>query len=1372
MNKFKGFKLGKGKADIRKIGAAVVATMLVVAMVIGLVPSNEAIAAEKVSDYGTETKYTESLGDNASTEYSGRIWTDKSVYADNVTFEAFGGAKYTVKNDSDFLVGFSALATSQSVSGQTQAPIDVVFIIDISGSMSNNNSGMDNGKSRIYNTVQAVNTSIDKLMSMNPYSRVAVVAFSGNAQVLLPLDRYTKITTTKREWISTERHGYWQEIEVTQDYFSLSHETATNNNVTLYTRAQGTESSISKDTSVSGGTNIQMGFYEGMNVLASETDTTATIDGKEVKRVPSVILLSDGAPTYSSDSTSWWSPSDNHNDGPGSSPYAGNGMKALMVASYMKDAIDRNYKVANTTSKTRVYTVGMGITDLSANEKSLAYMTLDPGTYWETENNTADSTIVNSTMASTIRDYWNSYTANNNTGTVDVNVGKLNKNRYEDDYYSLTHPTTGYDVASINNYVDDYYDANSASGVTDVFNDIVNSISISTPEVPTEHDTENPLTSGYITYTDPIGEYMEVKALKSIIYAGEQYTSVDSHSEGSNTDYIETHVFAGSVEGNPVYGTHELKEITIQVHTVITNGIKEQTMTIKVPAAAIPLRVNTVTLNSDGTVKSHTNNGAYPVRVLYTVGLQDEVKSDGHVNLEKLTAEYIEANSNDDGTVNFYSNLYTGTNTVNGKSAGDATVEFEPAHTNAFYYMQENTPIYTDKECTQIAAAPAELEDETLYYYNETYYHGNTVVTGAIERTGAQLKSVGVVNIDGQWYRPEGSPRLNRVLKFEGTKIDNNTNTAEDFYAPKFVQTGATPYDGKFVIYLGNNGVMSAVASGTLDITKTVTADDGLTAPDKSFTFTVNLKSSGSALTGTYTYKVLDASGNAVVDADGNAVTGTIKDGETLTLKAGQTARIVNLPPNTEYTVTETAVAGFKTTVDNQQTNIVTGIIKAGETPQEIFENHYSVTPLTYPTEGGMQGAKILAGRDWKTTDKFAFAISSTNNAPLPKERTVTVTGWTAQDGEAVLFNFGQITYKAPGTYYYTIVELTPGLADEERLPGVSYTKEAYDVVVTVIDNGDGTLAIDQANTKMIKVLDRTGQTISMPVIDNIALFTNTYSAKAVKFGPVAKKDYTDNSGEKPLTDGMFTFEMKAVGNNASDAPMPAGTENGIYTASNVAEYVSFSQMEFTQEDIGEIFYYELSEVNQNVNGMQYDADTVTVKVKVTSENDPSDSTKDIVKVTPTYMDASGNELVDGEGNPLNSGVFTNVYTPTTVKVKLEGTKTLVGRDMKEGETFEFSLGITDNDVATSYALRQGYIVINDHEETVSDGKNGVAVAFDDLGEIEFKRPGTYLFYIREKEGNAGGVTYDTHDANITIIVTDTNGALSAQVTYDNGEVS
>lgn len=67
-------------------------------------------------------------------------------------------------------MSFSALSTGQSVSGKTQVPIDVVFIIDLSGSMSNQKSSMDNGYSRIYNTIQAVNTSIQKLMDMNEYA--------------------------------------------------------------------------------------------------------------------------------------------------------------------------------------------------------------------------------------------------------------------------------------------------------------------------------------------------------------------------------------------------------------------------------------------------------------------------------------------------------------------------------------------------------------------------------------------------------------------------------------------------------------------------------------------------------------------------------------------------------------------------------------------------------------------------------------------------------------------------------------------------------------------------------------------------------------------------------------------------------------------------------------------------------------------------------------------------------------------------------------------------------------------------------------------------------------------------------------------------
>lgn len=153
--------------------------------------------AEKVSDYGTETKFTESLGDNASTEYSGRIWTDKSVYSDSVTFDLYtdpGQAQKTATvskdDDSDFLVAFSALGTTQSVSGQTQAPVDVVFVIDMSGSMRQNSMG---NQTRMARTIAALNDAVETLLEGNENTRIGVVAFSGEAQVFFATGSLYKI---------------------------------------------------------------------------------------------------------------------------------------------------------------------------------------------------------------------------------------------------------------------------------------------------------------------------------------------------------------------------------------------------------------------------------------------------------------------------------------------------------------------------------------------------------------------------------------------------------------------------------------------------------------------------------------------------------------------------------------------------------------------------------------------------------------------------------------------------------------------------------------------------------------------------------------------------------------------------------------------------------------------------------------------------------------------------------------------------------------------------------------------------------------------------------------------------------------------------
>ena len=383
---------------IKKIGSGIFVLVVILAMIIGLMPQESVYALEgKTSDNNTTNTYTNSLGGDTSTQYTGRVWTDKTVYDGNATFtgDVNEGSPegVTIKNDSDFLVAYSALASSQSITGQTQVPVDVVFVIDLSGSMSNANSGMDNGKSRIANTVDAVNNSIDELMAMNPYTRIGVVGYSSTATTLLPLDRYTK-------------NG-------NNNFLRLNRTTASENHATLtYNAVNSQGETIRANISVSGGTNTQVGMYEGMNLLATETSTTVDIDGKTYQRVPAVVLLSDGAATYSSSSREWWQPDNNNSDGPGNGSYAGNGMKLMMTASYMKEAVNRNYSVSdNSNYATKIYTIGMGITSLTGSDANLANISLNPSAYWDANN----------TIARTIRDAWSTY-KNGGSPSVIVNV--------------------------------------------------------------------------------------------------------------------------------------------------------------------------------------------------------------------------------------------------------------------------------------------------------------------------------------------------------------------------------------------------------------------------------------------------------------------------------------------------------------------------------------------------------------------------------------------------------------------------------------------------------------------------------------------------------------------------------------------------------------------------------------------------------------------------------------------------------------------------------------------------------------------------------------------------------------------------------------
>lgn len=137
------------------------------------VGADTADSTVKTADGDTAQTYKEWLGDSLSTQYNGRVWADKSVYTGDATFTGDVGS-VTVENDSDFLVSYSALATSQEIYGQQ--PADVVFILDFSASMtwgvdSMSVSQEDGSDSRIQYMVNALNSAIDTLARANPDNR-------------------------------------------------------------------------------------------------------------------------------------------------------------------------------------------------------------------------------------------------------------------------------------------------------------------------------------------------------------------------------------------------------------------------------------------------------------------------------------------------------------------------------------------------------------------------------------------------------------------------------------------------------------------------------------------------------------------------------------------------------------------------------------------------------------------------------------------------------------------------------------------------------------------------------------------------------------------------------------------------------------------------------------------------------------------------------------------------------------------------------------------------------------------------------------------------------------------------------------------------
>ena len=546
----------------QRIGAMAMAVALVLGMVptTGFAATGDIGTVSKVEDPETLTRPQEIYGDN--TMNAGKVTVGKSVSKDAITVD---GVNIGLTGANNFLVTISQSAQVMGLAHEISVPVDVVFVIDTSGSMDDND--------RAETLVTAANSAIKTLMATNEENRVAVVAFSSEgygdgtsgdaaANVLSSLAHYTGDAAENHlQWVNSEGSASGDErvYIAGRDMATITVTTGRGPN-----RQEETRNVYAFRHGKNGGTNIQAGIVAGAKLLTAVSDTTYTDpeSGESVTRIPFVIVISDGQPTYTYDDETWYDPTVTGNNaadqqGPGSGAYEGNGFIAAMTAAYYKGVITEHYygSKANASNHCYVYTMGVEIEALDdttgrngqvnsivGDNQSLAQITLDPATYaadgqaYYTYGNSWDDN--NQSTNNGWKTYWNSYVA----GT-EFNV-RVNSN----DTYAFTADSIAASKTYVNGigytggltYNDEYFAADKVEDMETIFEALISTILEKAIAVPTKVTTGDHDFDGYVTFTDPLGEYMELKDMKGIIADGYFYQGASAAqylASGTNAEF-------------------------------------------------------------------------------------------------------------------------------------------------------------------------------------------------------------------------------------------------------------------------------------------------------------------------------------------------------------------------------------------------------------------------------------------------------------------------------------------------------------------------------------------------------------------------------------------------------------------------------------------------------------------------------------------------------------------------------------------------------------------------------------------------------------------------------------------------------------------
>lgn len=1120
-------------------------------------------------------------GNKVTTQNVGRIWTDKTV-------------KATEENEeSDFLTTLSAMSSTSNSTVTVTTPLDIVMVLDASGSMDHEMGGGDPTR-RIDALESAASSFIDAIAKQNEgiegvdrQHKVAIVKFAGK--------------TSNNIGNETYRDGGYT-YNYTQVMKDLTDCSGGNVKALKHRIAQITPA---------GATRADNGLQ------LAEGITSGRADAKKI-----VVFFTDGTPTKIDKFD----------------PTVANA--AVAAAKNMKD------------SKATVYTIGIfdgadpsaGIQDSGKSQKENKFMQAVSSNYpnataWDTHGARAENA-----------DYYKSAT----------NAEELKK----------------------------------------VFDDISQAITSEAP-YPTEiHKGYDETKSGYITFTDELGDFMQVDSFTEVVINGTPFTNPSKTvNKETKTD---TYEFDGKA-----------KDLLITAQRAgDDNPQKGDIVTVNIPASLIPLsHFKTV----DGKLSVDT---VKPIQVKYASSVK-KVALDNLFTPEKVAGlkDYIEHNTTVvDGTktVNFFANKWSG------GALGDTVATFEPADTNRYYYFQKQTPIYTDKDCTQ-PAKNSLAETGTYYYKDEFEEQGENgeakPASAVIEFIGgdaAKFDGAIVADEDGNLSFSVGTARLAFIDELHTTKKSvggNNTGTATDVLNPKWNNVSAKATATHVNSYLGNNGKISFnVTPATVDTKASFGLTKVLEGRDwtKEDTFEFGLTSENGApipesatapVTASVTKDDLDDKGKAVIDF------GTIKYTEPGTYvyrvsekNAGTTVDGIAYSKN---------VAEVTVTVTPNKRGELSAAVKVtwSEADETEFKNVYTAEPVESSVTDKIDVTKSLTGRDL-TAGEFSFELREIKGEDSELIETVK----NAADG---MVTFSAIKYTEIGQHTYKLHEV------KGNAGGIDYDDAVYTIVTTIADNGKGQLVAthELKDAKDVKSIE----------------FKNVYTTNAAEVSLVGKKNLQVADGLTPADiAGKFTFTVTGE----DGAPMPANAS----VTNHAKGKVDFGKITFTLDDLNKALG-EKPEKREHT--FTY---TVTESGEVAGVTNDAKLSRE-VSFTVTD-DGKGNLKVSHKPDGDVAFTFTNTYNVTPVETsvtdQITANKVLTGRELAAGE-FSFELVEGDKVVAKGTNAADGTIAMD-------------KIAYDKLGK--------HTYTLREAKGGttSKGVTYSDAKYTIETTITDNgDGTLKAE---------